>query len=465
MDEASLSGIVSILGVILVRGFIALAYGALNNVRQSTLREHAENGRKAAQRVLKLTAKSTQLHITYQTATLLLHLLIATLAIVQLAPLLMTWLQPGAAYAVVLVIIAFATLVLGELVPEAIGSAYANTLALWCARPVQWLILLLRPLTSAMLIVSKALSAMFRSSELVNTVTEEEIMTLVESGQAGGSIEEEEKDMIFSVLQLGETYASEVMVPRIDIKALDMMTPLEKARGVFIESGFSRIPVYEGTIDNIKGLLYAKDLLTHWNHGSPEHPKTTRDLLRPAYFVPETKRVDDLLKELQSKRVHMAIVVDEFGGTAGIVTIENIIEEIIGDIRDEYDHEEAEEYVQLSPTEYTIDASIDLDDFNELLDVELPTDDSDTLGGFIYTHFGRVPIEGEEIQHDDGALTIRVDEVDGRRIRKVHVTLKPPKTERDNTPDASADKAEKPSDSTSTKTDTHAAVPAPEAQR
>jgi CBS domain containing-hemolysin-like protein len=194
--------------------------------------------------------------------------------------------------------------------------------------------------------------------------------------------------------------------------------------------------VFENNVDTVKGLLYAKDVLAYWSRDR-NHNRSIRDLMRPVYFVPETKRVDELLKELQSKRVHMAVVVDEYGGTAGLATIENIIEEIIGDIQDEYDVNEEADYVQIGPEEYNVDASIDLDDLNELLNIDLPTEDMDTLGGYIYTHFGRVPTVGETI--DTVQLTMSVLSVDGRRIRKVHIIRKPESDEETSSSRASTD--------------------------
>ncbi|HEX2619936.1 MAG TPA: hemolysin family protein [Phototrophicaceae bacterium] len=424
MGDDSLSSLFVILILITLRGLLALAFGAISNVRQNLIREKAEAGQKAAERLLMLTDHNTRLQITHQFTGLMLDFAIASIAVLNLGePVLKAFPQTSSllVYTLVVLITACITLILGELVPEAIGSAYAMPLALWVIGPISLLYTLLRPVTGGLVMISKWISSIFRSSEKVNVVTEEEIMTMLESGHSGGAIEEEEKEMIFSVLQLSETYASEVMVPRIDLKALEIDTPLDDARAAFVESGFSRIPIYEDTIDNIKGLLYAKDLLTYTHTGNHDRVKRVRDLLRPAYFVPETKPVDELLKDLQSKRVHMAVVVDEYGGTAGIVTIENIIEEIIGDIRDEYDPEEEAEYAQVGENEYVVDAGIDIDDLNDLLDVELPNDDSDTLGGFIYTYFGRVPLVGEEIDYPDEHLKMRVESVEGRRIRKVHI--------------------------------------------
>jgi len=224
--------------------------------------------------------------------------------------------------------------------------------------------------------------------------------------------------MIYSVLQLDQTRVSEMMIPRIDVVAVEINDTLEAARGKFVESGFSRIPVYEDNIDQVRGLLYAKDLIAIWGRTD----RTIADLIRPANFVPEMKPADELLEEMRWKNVHLSIVVDEYGGTAGLVTIEDIIEEIIGDIRDEYDINEEADYEEMDIDEYVVDASIDLDDFNNLLDVDLPAEDMDTLGGYIYNHFGRVPVIGEQI--DDPYLTMTVQSVEGRRIRKVHIIRK-----------------------------------------
>lgn len=451
MGDDSLSSLLMIFVLISLRALLALAFGAINNVRHSTLRTRAENGHKAAAQVLALTENDTRLQLTYQIATLLLHFGIAGLALLNLTDALMVavpMLSRLVAHGIMLLITACVTLILGELVPEAIGSAYASTLALWLIMPIQLLLLVFRPITAGLLIVSKWLSSLFRSGNLVNIVTEEEIMTMVESGHTVGTIEEEEKDMIFSVLQLDETYCSEVMIPRIDIKAVEIDTPLEEARAIFVKTGLSRIPVYEDTIDSIKGVLYAKDLLAYWHNGNKDKIKSIRDLLRTPYFVPETKPADELLKELQSKRVHMAIVVDEYGGTAGIVTIENIIEEIIGDIQDEYDPPEEAEYTQISENEYVVDAGIDLDDLNDLLNIELPTEDSDTLGGFIFSYFGRVPVVDEEIDYTEENLMMRVESVEGRRIRKVRIIRQVPKLESDENPvvEAEVDPAEAPTE-------------------
>ena len=246
-------------------------------------------------------------------------------------------------------------------------------------------------------------------------MTEDELKTWVESDQEEGGLEREERQMIYSIFQFGDTLAREIMVPRMDMLAFEVTTSLAQATDAFTQSGHSRVPVYENNIDNIIGLLYAKDLLHVMQNGQKQ--AGIRELLRPAYFVPDTKKADALLTEMQAQRIHMAIVVDEYGGVSGLVTLEDIIEEIIGEIQDEYDLSEEELVHQEGPNEYVFLGRIDLDDFNEVMDSDVPKGESDTLAGFLYDHFGRVPHDGESIQTDGLLLTI--EQVIGRRIRRV----------------------------------------------
>ncbi len=248
-------------------------------------------------------------------------------------------------------------------------------------------------------------------------MTEEELKSWVESDQEAGGLELEERQMIYSIFQFGETLAREIMVPRMDILAFEVTTSLTQAAKGFTQSGHSRVPVYENDIDNIIGLLYAKDLLQVMQNGRKR--ASMRELLRPAYFVPDTKKADALLTEMQSQRVHMAVVVDEYGGVAGLVTLEDIIEEIIGEIQDEYDSGEEDLMRQNGPDDYVFLGRIDLDDFNEVMDSHVPKGESDTLAGFLYDHFGRIPQDGESLRTE--GLLITIQQVIGRRIRRVRV--------------------------------------------
>ncbi len=247
------------------------------------------------------------------------------------------------------------------------------------------------------------------------TLTDEDLKNWVETGQSEGALEKGEREMIYSIFHFGDTLAKEIMVPRIDVLALDIQNTLGEARAAFISGGHSRVPVYEETVDNVVGLLYAKDLLAMQQDDDliGQH----RDILRLAYFVPETKKVDELLAEMQTRSMHMAIVVDEYGGVAGVVTLEDIVEEIIGEIRDEYDSGEELPYSQINEDEFIFQGRVDLDIFNDVMQTNIATDNADTIGGYIYGEIGDVPIGGETLQTEN--VTLTVDQVVGRRITKV----------------------------------------------
>jgi putative hemolysin len=253
---------------------------------------------------------------------------------------------------------------------------------------------------------------------------DESLLSLVEMGQANGGIEEEERAMIRGIIKLVGTAAREIMVPRIDIVAVDTEDTVEDVTALVMERGFSRIPLYEGTIDNVVGVLYAKDFLRYLSRGA--HPPSLKDIARPPIFIPESKKVDELLSEMRASRVHMAIVVDEYGGTAGLVTIEDLLEEIVGEIEDEYDRSEVT-VERLGPDEAILDARVSIDDLNEIFGLAIEGEDFDTVGGFVYHLLGRVPTSGDEVSAD--GLHLRVLNVMGRRIKKVRITRRPASAE------------------------------------
>jgi CBS domain containing-hemolysin-like protein len=244
----------------------------------------------------------------------------------------------------------------------------------------------------------------------------EEILRLAEIDTNGDEIEEDEREMIRGIIELDETLAREIMAPRIDVVALDGEKTIDDALRVIVDRGFSRIPLYDDTIDNITGIIYAKDLL---RCVTESRRPALRDIARPAYFIPESKRVDELLAEFKKSKVHMAIVVDEYGGTAGLVTIEDLLEEIVGEIQDEYDREEAQ-IERVNESEAILDARVSIDALGELFGFEADDEDYDTVGGFVYHHLGKVPAAGDEVRVD--GLTLRVLSVIGRRIKKVRAT-------------------------------------------
>ena len=247
-------------------------------------------------------------------------------------------------------------------------------------------------------------------------VTEEELRLLVTVGEEEGILEEAETDMITSIFEFADTPVREVMIPRIDMVTLESDATVDEAVDLALQGGFSRIPVYEETIDNIIGVLYTKDMLKQLRDDHNSLP--IRELVRPAYFVPETKKLDDLLREIRQKRTHMAIVVDEYGSVAGLVTIEDLVEEIVGDIQDEYDREE-NLYEQVTQHEYIFDAKINLDEFNELMNTNLQNADYDTLGGFLLSQLDKIPVPGDTITYENMTFTVLTTR--GLRITKVKV--------------------------------------------
>ncbi|MCS7351410.1 hemolysin family protein [Thermoflexus sp.] len=296
--------------------------------------------------------------------------------------------------------------------PRAFGQRYAEALAL----PGALTLMPLRWLTWPMRFLAVRLGPRVEG-RAVPVIDEAELRTLVDAGEEGGAIEATEKEMIVSIFELHDTVVGEIMVPRPDMVAIPVTASLPEALNVILQAGYSRIPVYEGTIDHIVGVLYAKDLLRLLRDGIRE--ASLKELLRPPYFVPEGKRIVDLLREMQQRKVHMAIVVDEYGGVAGLVTIEDILEEIVGEIQDEFDRSEEPLVLPVDEHTYLFDGRVDLDEVQELLGVSLSVEGADTLAGYVYERLGRIPIAGETFTEE--GLEFRVEEVLGRRIRKIRI--------------------------------------------
>ena len=296
--------------------------------------------------------------------------------------------------------------------PRAIGQRCAEALAIPGALPL----MPLRWLPGPLRYLARRAGPRIEG-RAIPVIDEAELRTLVDAGEEGGAIEATEKEMIVSIFELHDTVVGEIMVPRPDMVAIPVTASLSEALNVILQAGYSRIPVYEGTIDHVVGVLYAKDLLRLMRDGIRE--ASLKELLRPPYFVPEGKRIVDLLREMQQHKVHMAIVVDEYGGVAGLVTIEDILEEIVGEIQDEFDRSEEPLVLPIDAHTYLFDGRVDLDEIQELLGVTLSSEGADTLAGYVYERLGRIPAAGETFT--DEGLEFRVEEVIGRRIRKIRI--------------------------------------------
>jgi len=414
--------------LILINSLFVAAEIALVTVRRSRLQQMIEEGDRGARRVARLIADPSRFLAVIQIGITFIGFLAAAYAGANLAVALqpvIAGLQPLAdqaeviALLIVTALVSLVTIVFGELVPKRLALAHAERYAMLVSRPVILLGKIMAPLVWMLTLVTNATTRLLGVREVdEDRLTSEEIRILVERGGEQGVIEAEEEQMIGAVLELGKRRVHEVMVPRIDIAALAADAPLDELVDTIVREGHSRIPVYEETIDNVIGILYAKDLLPYLK--GVDHPPPTRTLLRTPLFVPESMTIDDLLHSLQRRKVHIAIVLDEYGGTAGLVTIEDLIEEIVGEIQDEYDVEEPM-IEPLGDDQARIDGRASVDDLMEHFDVTFNGSDHeeyDTVGGLVYHHIGGVPKVGDTVEVN-GTLTLTVESTDGRRVGKV----------------------------------------------
>jgi CBS domain containing-hemolysin-like protein len=313
-----------------------------------------------------------------------------------------------------ILVVSFFLLIFGEVTPKIYAIENAERLAPRIAPFIRSWVFLLKPILMTMTAFSNFFRRLFYSRDTTQAHTPEELKSLLDISEMGGDLESETKDMISSIFDFGETKVKEVMVPRIDIVGVDVGTDVEDLLSLVQGSEHSRIPVYRESIDHIVGIVYAKDLLKHVF--LEEKKGKINHLLKNAYFVPESKMISELLKELQRERIHMAIVVDEYGGTAGLVTLEDILEEIVGEIRDEYDEEE-QMFRKLDENAYLVNGKLDIDDLSDLLGTEIEGEGFETVGGLIYQALGRIPHQGEEVIVED--VRFIVSKVLGKRIVRV----------------------------------------------
>ncbi len=420
-----------ILILILFNAFFAGSEIAIVSVRKTRIKELIEEQKNtAAMAVLRLTDNPSRFLATIQIGVTLTGFFASAIGAISLVGILQDYLTavpvPLVAQAagpislgIVTLSVAFFTLVFGELVPKNLAVTYAENVSLLVARPIEWAAKLFMPLVAFLTFTTNLILAALGSKERaqIPEMSEAEIRSIIEAGEEEGIVEPMEYQMIESVFDFGDTVVREIMVPRIDIVAIPKHTSVDDALAVFLRAGFSRLPVYDGSLDNIVGTVYAKDMLKHF--GGQLKLETIDAITRPVLFVPETKKVSELLRELQHRRTHMAIIVDEYGGTSGLVTLEDIIEEIVGEIHDEYDTMETE-VEQVAPNEVIVTGKVTLDQLNDALDLKLEGHgEYDTVGGLIYSHLGRIANPGDQVIVD--GVTSTVIAVQGRRIRHVRV--------------------------------------------
>ncbi|MES2462933.1 MAG: hemolysin family protein [Armatimonadota bacterium] len=411
----------------LLNGAFSMAETALVTVRPSRVDQLVEEGRRGALAVRRLIDNPPRFIATTQVGITLLGFASAAAAATRLAPPLIpaldrvfpsrnATLAETIAVVIVTVIIALFTMVLGEIAPKSLAAQAPDVWAMRLAPFVSVFGVIFRPLTSIVVALSNLLVSPFGAKAQFQTpmITREEFEKIIEGSEKHGEIDDEEADIIRNVFDLSETTVRSVMTPRLDMTAVSVDATLEKTLETILASGHSRVPVYDGTIDTIVGIIHAKDLLPLLQQ--ERHEVDLRDFMREAYYVPETKRVSDLLAEFRHSNQQLAVVQDEYTGTEGIVSLEDLIEEIVGDIRDEYDVDEPEVQV-LSETESIIDGRMSIDDVNDRLGIELPHDDVNTIGGLVFSLLGQEPVSGDRV-HSEG-IDFVVEAMDGQRVSSV----------------------------------------------
>ena len=415
--------------LILLNAYFAATEIAFISLNDAKIEKQAKDGNKKAKQIQKMLKNPSKFLATIQIGITLAGFLSSAFAsdtfAGMLAPVLNEWMPfisiatwQNISIVIITIILSFFTLVFGELVPKRLAMKYYEKISFATIGVIKGISVVTAPfvklLTWSTNLVSKIFGVGEQEEEIV---TEEEIKMMVNQGEEKGSIEENEKELINNVFEFNDIIASEIMTYRTDIYAIEMNEDIYGILDEIDEYKYSRIPVYEETIDDIKGILFLKDIL---KLVSTRKEFKIADIMREAYFVPESKPIDEIFEELQANKMQMAIVVDEYGGTAGLLTTEDILEELVGNIFDEYDDVEVE-YKRLDDNTYLIDGSVSLYEMKKILDIELPEGDYETLSGYLIEKLGRLPEEDEHPVIEDEHLTYKIEEYEDRRIKWVKV--------------------------------------------
>lgn len=397
-------------------GFFSASETALTSFKSNNLEEVEREHPKVAQLLRKWLKKPNEMLTGILLGNNIVNILASSIATAVTFAVIG---NGGKAIAMVTLLMTIIILIFGEITPKIVAKNYSSKVAMLVILPIYYVSLITLPIIKVLMFVSKVISKMLgiHISDENLMITEEDIISYVNVGEAEGVIEEDEKEMIHSIFEFGETSAKEVMTPRTSMFALEADQTIDEVWEEVRDNGFSRIPVYdEDGIDNIIGILYLKDLLDVVKEGKTDVP--IKNHLRKPYFVPETKSIMEILEEFKRKKVHIAIALDEYGGTGGLLTIEDLIEEIVGEIQDEYDNEDEELIKKVDNDTYEVDAMIDIETLNKELEIELPeSEDYESLGGLVMTEMGKVPEVSDCVKIK--SIKIKVLEVNKMRVSKV----------------------------------------------
>ena len=416
----------------LLNAYFAGAEMAVVSVNKNRIRSLAEEGNKKAKVIEKLFDDSTRFLSTIQVAITFAGFYSSASAAAGISPVLAEWMEGAGipyshqiAYNGVTLLLMFFNLVFGELVPKRIALQKAEAFCMLTVMPVHYISIVLSPFIRLLSFSTKLVLRILRmkTEDQEEAVTEEEIKALLKMGNESGTFDDDEREMIDSVFRFDERIAKEIMVPRRDVITIDIEDSFEGLLDEILETRHSRIPVYEGNIDNIIGILYVKDVMIELRRNELEH-MDIRGMLHKPFFVPETKDADELFRSMQEQRHHMAILVDEYGGFSGIVTIEDLVEEIMGDINQEYE-DVIPEIQKVEEDVYLLDGGILIDDLNEELGLKIETENYDTLSGFLIEKLGHIPEKGDRDVIRSDNLIFTVEEVRDNRISRAGLKIQP----------------------------------------
>lgn len=420
MDSGDVTQLIILIILLMLSAFFSSAETALTTVNRIRIRSLADDGSKRAKTVLKITDNSGKMLSAILIGNNIVNVSAASITTS------LAYSLGGSAVAIANAVITIAILLFGEITPKTTATIHAEKLALIYAPIISIFMKIMTPVIFIINGLSNAVLLLLRIDPNAKnqTMTENELRTIVDVSHEDGVIESDEKEMIYNVFDLGDAKAKDVMVPRVHVTFADVNTTYEELIEIFREDKFTRLPIFEDSTDNVIGTINMKDLLL-FDNTKEFH---IRDILREAYFTYEYKNISELLVEMREASFNIAIVLDEYGDTAGLITLEDILEEIVGEIHDEYDENEEDFIKEIGEREYMIEGSTNLDDLNDRLDLQLESEDYDSLGGFIIEHLDRLPEEGDSITTEDG-LRLVVESLDKNRIESVHAYLPEPSVE------------------------------------
>ena len=435
--------IVLIVVLTLINAYFAASEMAIVSVNKSKIHRLSEEGNKKAKLVEKLLDQPTNFLSTIQVAITLAGFFNSASAATGIsksfADVLKNWSVPYAdtiAVVLITILISFITLIFGELVPKRIALQKAESYSMFCAKPILVISKIASPFIKILSWSTKFILRIFGMADenVEESLSREEIRSMVESGQENGVYNEIETDMITNIFEFDDSLALNVMTPRTDVYCIDINDALSDNIDQMMTMQYTRIPVYDDSIDNIIGILNMKDFAIEARKVGFDNVDIKK-LLRKPYFVLETKNIDDLFRELQKEHQHIAILVDEYGGFSGIITVEDLIEEIMGDIEDEYDHDDEPKLQKIDNNNYIVDGNYLLDDLDDELDLKLSNNNHDTIGGFVLHLLGEIPEENQQRTVKYENLTFLIISVKGNRVTKIKLTI----NEKEKEPDFSED--------------------------